>query len=525
MEDLAAEAGATVVGARAWALAVAAGVPLAHFEERCWLEPPAAFAVEGRPDLGEVEGWHEGVLPETKFRHFRVDRMVMSFHPGQRAKWTAHEAIHRLVGWAWWPGITRLELATVVRVAEALPVAAWYAFDEEGRRRCPLHRWMDAWGAPACTACDRAALLGPHGSPEDAFCRAEGLAFLERELAAAEASLASGRVVPSPWRSVDLASDGLAWAAAHGPRLDHPSFAAWVERFVPVGHGRFDRADALLARVREVAAALLEGSALAPWPCGAEAWVLQDAAQRVAEVVVDCAPACAAALDGALLRASGSGRVEDLVADYVRATERWALPPAEVVFGLGYRVPGVPGLPPSPQLAAGVASAFPAVSGRLGSALPAFVAAFAAADKLERRPLARRVLAVAEAQALLPAPLLALARLEAALADPPPADLGALTLAADLRADTPLQLGAVELLVLPSGWEAALRGSSRGVLGRGKDCAVAVRRAPDWAPEILTLSAAAAAASVLMASGPVVPTGVADAEWYTLVAAGVWVAA
>ena len=37
------------------------------------VEPPAAFAVEGRPDLGEVQGWVDGVLPETKFRHFRLD--------------------------------------------------------------------------------------------------------------------------------------------------------------------------------------------------------------------------------------------------------------------------------------------------------------------------------------------------------------------------------------------------------------------------------------------------------------------
>ena len=523
MPAIAAEAGATELGARAWALAVDAGIPLAHFEHRFNVEPPAAFAVEGRPDLGEVQGWVDGVLPETKFRHFRLDRMVMSFHPGQRAKWTAHEAIHRLVGWAWWPGISRLELATVARVAEALPVAAWYAFDEEGRRRCDRHRFTDAWGAGACVACERAALDGPLPTADDASRRADGRAFLERELAAAEASVREGRVLPSPWRSVDLASDGLAWAAAHGPRLDHPAFVAWVERFVPVGHGRFDSLAAFIERVRAVAAALLDGAPLAPWPCGAEAWRLQDLAQRVGEIRVDCAPACAAALDRALARAAASGRVEELVAGYAAAAERWSLPPAEEVWAVGYWLPGIVDAAPSPQLAAGVASAFPATSMRLGSAREAFVAAFAAADPLLRRPLARRVLAVAEANNLLPPPLLALARLEAALADPIAVDLGALTLAADLTPDQPLRLGAVELVEVPSGWEAALGGAGRGALGRGKASTVAVRRAPDGAPEILPMSPAAAAVCAAMAAGPLVPSGVPEGEWAALVGAGVWV--
>ncbi len=522
MERLAAEAGVTRVGARAWALVEAARVPVAHFEWRTWMEPPSVFAVPDRPDLAEVAGWQEGVLPETKFRHFRIDRMVMSLHPGQRAKWTTHEAIHRLVGWAWWPGMSRLELATAVRVAEALPVAAWYSFDEEGRRRCELHAWNDAWGAPACSECDAAALAGPLPHPDDAARRAEGLAFLERELVAAEASIACGRVLATPWRSVDLASDGLAWAAAHGPRLAHPSFERWVERFVPPGHGRFVSLRGLLDRVRAVAAALLEGAALAPWPCGGEAWVLQDAAQRVGEVVVDCSPACAGALDAALQAASVSGDVVALVAAYRVASARWALPDPDELFALGYPIPGVEGLGVSPQLRAGVESALPATSARLGRSLPAFIKQFTEGDTLRRQPLARRLLAFGE-RGLLSPPLLALARLEAALADPPAADLGALTLAPDLAADTPLRLGTVELVAVSSGWERALEGSSRTPLGRDASSHVAVRRAPDGAAEIVPLSARAAEACAAMAAAPYVPEGVSPGEWRALVAAGVWV--
>jgi hypothetical protein len=519
---VAAEAAATAVGARAWALVTEAAVPLAHFEHRAWIEPPDAFAVPLRPDLGEVAGWVEGVLAETKFRHFRLDRMVMSFHPGQRAKWTAHEALHRLVGWAWWPDMSRLELATMARVAEALPVAAWYAFDEEGRRRCARHHHGDAWGAAACPACDREALAGPAPAEGDAALRAAGRAFLDREIEAALASCRTGRVVSSAWRSVDLASDGLAWAGAHGPRLAHPSFARWVERFVPVGHGRFDTLDALVARVRAVADAVLDGALLAPWPCGAADWVLQDLSQRISEIVLDCAPACATVLDGALADAASHRSVAQLARAYTAAAKRWALPPAEAVFALGYASPGLPAAP-SPQLRAGLESAFPATWARLGPQAHLLAAEVAAHDPVERRPLVRRALPLLVDR--LPAPLAGLARLEAALADPPPADLGALTLAADVTDDDPLALGAIERVEVPRGWDSALRGEARSPLGRGRPAHVAVRRAPDGAIEIVPLSAAAAAACARMAEGSRAPLAVPAEERRGLVCTGVWVRA
>ena len=100
--------------ARIGALAVEAGFFFGHFEYTRFLRLPEAWEPPDRPDLGEVSGWRGGELPETKFRHFRLDRPVASFHPGHGPKWGAHELCHRLVGWAWTPRPSLPWLAAMV---------------------------------------------------------------------------------------------------------------------------------------------------------------------------------------------------------------------------------------------------------------------------------------------------------------------------------------------------------------------------------------------------------------------------
>lgn len=483
------EAGATTAGARTFALARESGLFLGHFEHTAWVDLPDAWDPPDRPDLGEVRPWEGGVLAETKFRHFRLDRMVGSFHPAQRSAWTAHELAHKLVGWAWWPGITRLELATCARVAEALPVALWYFFDEAGRRRCAEHTEVDAWGGLYCRACDAAALEGPRPLDErDALRLADGRRFLERELAAAEASLARGRPVPTPWRRVDLCSDGLAWASAHGARLADPRSAAWLAAFVRPGEGHHGSFGALVARVREVAAAVLDGAPLARWRGTSADWALQDAAQRVTQVAALVDGDAGAALDTVLRAAAADRQVRTLLDGYAAVAEDFELPEAHDVFAVGYALPGV-ALPAPSGLHQAAASGFPHAVRLLGAGAAAAVEAFRAEDGWERRPFVRRFEASLRRRGVAPG-VQAIAALEAALADAPPADLGALALAPDVDLGGPLGSGCGELVELPRGWRKVLDG---GGFGRDAAGAVVVLRGADQAPALVELSAAAAA--------------------------------
>ena len=83
-------------------MASASGLFAAHFEHRLEMPLPDWWCVSDA-DLGPYpwasEGaWRGGSLNETKFRVFRLDRRIASFHPGHAAKWGAHELCHGLVG-------------------------------------------------------------------------------------------------------------------------------------------------------------------------------------------------------------------------------------------------------------------------------------------------------------------------------------------------------------------------------------------------------------------------------------------
>ncbi|MCA9546622.1 MAG: hypothetical protein KC613_19590, partial [Myxococcales bacterium] len=107
-------------------LAAASSLRLSHFEHRLHLPTPFAWADPDRPDLAGVPTWQGGRLQEHKFQHFRGDNPVGSFHPGHRAKWTAHELCHGVVGFAWAPTATPLFHTLAARLNEVVPVALYY---------------------------------------------------------------------------------------------------------------------------------------------------------------------------------------------------------------------------------------------------------------------------------------------------------------------------------------------------------------------------------------------------------------
>ena len=151
-------------------------------------------------------------LPEPKYQAFRHDLLVASFHPGHRAKWTAHELCHALVGFAFRPGAPVLFHALGAWLAEFLPVALWYFFDEAGLQEVPRHQ-----ARAALSGALRRVRVGRAAGPDDASRQAakfirEGEAFVKRELAAITRSTRRA----SPWHTL---RDASTWPATAWPML------------------------------------------------------------------------------------------------------------------------------------------------------------------------------------------------------------------------------------------------------------------------------------------------------------------
>ena len=105
----------TPVAARVGHLAARDGLFLFHFERRAHLPLPEAWVPPDREDLTLPPTWEDGVLAEAKYQSFRHDLALASFHPMHRAKWTAHELCHGLVGFGWRPGASTFFHATAGR--------------------------------------------------------------------------------------------------------------------------------------------------------------------------------------------------------------------------------------------------------------------------------------------------------------------------------------------------------------------------------------------------------------------------
>jgi hypothetical protein len=391
-----------------------------------------------------VEGWRDGVLPETKFSHFRQDGLAGSFNPNHHARWTAHEYLHRVVGFAWAPGWTPLEHATAARLAETLPVALWYFLEEATLRRCPAHEGPTAAWTLDCPRCAEAALEGPLDAPRQQHV---DLArdFVRREIEAARATLRTGNVVPHRWATLDLASDGLAYVGAHGPRLASAAAARIVPAFLRDGQGWHARHEGLIARIEAVLDDLCGGAPAAPVAPDAARWRAVDVAWRLAQVAEDCDEYTAASLWAAIDALGATHDVAAAADAYAALHEEVELPEPEDVFAVGYDLlaPGDPARARHPllgraprQLAEGVRSACPralaALARTLGKAgLDIHLRAFAASDALRRVPLGHRFAAhLATLAATDPslAEAADLARVEATVAHLPAVDPGVRTL-------------------------------------------------------------------------------------------------
>jgi hypothetical protein len=416
------------VGSMSWD----AGLFLFHYEHRAQFALPEDQVPAAQPELAAPPPWDRGVQAERKYQSFRHDLPIGSFHPHHRAAWSTHELTHGLVGFAWRPGATPLFNATAGRLAELLPVTLWYFFDPAFQRRCPLHERSPATYRTFCAACDEVAAVhldDPHARQHVA----EGLAFLDAELAAIARSRATGRIIASPHTTIDLCSDGLAYAAAHGARLESPAFHRFAAQFLVDGGGLSSTLDALEARVLDVAAGILGLSDPAPLGPSRDSlrwrWILQDVAWRVLSIWEQCEGEAADALsdlvDGlAAARASDDAAVaeaalSDAVTRYRAIDEEYVLEPTEELFAVGYALPGGFGRSRL-NLAEGIQSCTPLTAEALEDHLDDVIAAFVDDDPVTREPLTTRWPRWLAARH--PGHLADLARYEAALAAVPDAD-------------------------------------------------------------------------------------------------------
>ncbi len=344
-----------------------------HFEHRFALDVPDAWVADGADPSPSI--WSQGVLPERKYMSFRHDLAIASFHPGHRGKWTSHELCHALVGFAWKPGASPFFHATAGRLAELLPVVLYYFLDEVRLQRCPDH----AGGGPLyrsfCPACERVAGFRDV-QPEDRDHLEAASRYLDRELAAVARSRRLGRPIGHRFGSLDLCSDGLAYAHAHGPRLASPAMERFAALLVPEG-GWSASLDALEERVVAVSRSLATGEPLASLGGSRARWVAQDLGFRLLTIWSDTAGDAADALlglvdelvevvhgevhGGEAARADLDGTIARMQRDWTTLTGEFELPRAIDVFAVGYPVGETPGPVGShiDQLSAGLRSVVP----------------------------------------------------------------------------------------------------------------------------------------------------------------------
>jgi len=381
-------------------LAAREGLFCFHFEHRAALPLPDAWITPGREDDAAPPTWEAGVLPEGKYQSYRHDLLLGSFHPGHRAKWSAHELAHGMVGFAWAPQMSALAVATAARLAELVPVALWYFWDEIHAARCSDHLDAPATASAWCGACER--VQGIQASDPDALRRRDaGWRFVDAELAAIARTRRLGRPIPHAEGGIDLCTDGLAYARAHGPRLRSDAFARFCAGLA-AGPERARTLDALEARALAVARAITDDAPLpplAPSPAvGRARWILQDVGWRLLQVWEDADGEARDALDAAIagLEAAVDAGVDDAApavaaaqAAFAVAWDEWYLPDPEPVFAVGYALPT--GGHAVEQLVDGLRTVVPLTLELIDDAeAGSIVLDFAAADPVRRAPIGAR---------------------------------------------------------------------------------------------------------------------------------------
>jgi hypothetical protein len=395
----------------------------AHFERRAQLPNPAHWL----PDQARTEPsprFVGGVLPEAKYQSFRHDLLIASFHPSHRPQWTAHELCHALVGFAYHPGASSLFHVLAAWLAELIPVALWYFFDEADLRRCPRHQGGGPLFQTYCAGCEREAERGPRAEDRDTLrMRREGRRFIERELAAVRRSRRLGRPQGTRFATIDLAEDAVSYVAAHGPRLRAAEMERFSQSFFAPGQGQHATLEELEARVLAVCDLLCGGPAPRPWRSTRWDYSAQDLGYRLLSVQARCGAGLSRELDPiieALAQTRSERGVEACIRDYGalfeslgRGRKQRALPRPEQLFGVGYALPRGLGCDQA-QIEQGIASACPNSWRSLGDPARArLLREFCAADAPERVALGRRFARFLERAA--PGPCADLARVEAAI--------------------------------------------------------------------------------------------------------------
>jgi hypothetical protein len=311
---------------------------LTHFEYRNHLSIPLHWMPDHRPDLdGEVR-WKNGQLKEHKYLHFRYDQCLGSFHPGHRAKWTAHELCHTLVGFAWNPTMTPLMHSLVARTAELLPVALWYFFDEVQLRRCEIHEGGGTLFQEYCRDCEKLAKSPRLFEDYDQKHIENGIKFVKDELSAVAKSRRFSKPISHLYATLDLSSDALAYVSMHHHRYQDPYFRAFLERFHGAHTGMWLDLDELEDRVVSICNHLSGGLAPNPLAGKRSDYIAQDIAWRFFTVASQCEDMEAIeALEGLVDQLAD--QPEDLVSivnQYQSLCEEWTLPDPMQMFAVGY---------------------------------------------------------------------------------------------------------------------------------------------------------------------------------------------
>jgi hypothetical protein len=408
------------------ALAARSALFLSHFEHRVWLGAPTSWlAVGAQPAI--APSWRAGVLTEPKYLVFRHDAMVGSFHPLHRAKWTAHELCHRLVGYGYRAGATPLWNTLAAWAAELLPVALWYFFDEAGLARCERHANGGPLFGAHCHACEQLALKGRRKPTDhDETWLAEGRRYVREELQAIEGSMRYGKPIGTRHASIHLASDALGYVAAHGARLGAPEMERFVGSFVGPEQGRHATLDALLERIRSVCEAIVDGSPLTPWRASRWDWIAQDLGYRLLTAHAQLADrgrkrALDEVIDG-LAKARSEQGIAACIRSYTelaRKDKARQFRSADDVFAVGYALSEGVGRSRA-QVLSGIASALPSTCDALQRRLPRLVDAFLVQDAALRLPIGLRFADFLQAE--LPGPVADFARVEASIVHARPMD-------------------------------------------------------------------------------------------------------
>jgi hypothetical protein len=373
------------------ALAVRRGATTVHGDLRQVLSWPKSFAQGPGTDDPDHGTWDRGVLHLGKFQQFLEDEPFATFHPDHIGKWGPHELMHRACGFFLRPGCSRWELYLGARLNELLPVVTWYGveqamrLDEHAFDRALAGRAKSASVADARWMTDDEPALEARAVRAASLVR-DGLAHFERELAAIDEEIATGRRVPVAHPFLDASSDAVAYVAAHGARLTETG--ASIAALVPLGPERYadirvyrDAIETIFDRLLfETIDVDLEKAA-----SGHRARALWDLLQRGLQVGGRLGKAVtqAAGEAGPVIAKGLAGETIDL--------ETWLErlePLGEAVLSNGDRAHGGIALG---QLTDGIASCAPQTLDRLGEDVLELLAPFAESESmLERAPLGRR---------------------------------------------------------------------------------------------------------------------------------------